>query len=332
MIGHYHGIMTAVIIYVAALLLGLTPALLVIRRLRCWRVFLEPRCAKCHYIIVGLPSNICPECGSTLHKGTIITANMKRPVRRRMQTVIWTVLLASIGFTLLKPASGIIERYLAPHIPIRSGASVGFSLYPHIIIIDGKPSPQRQLHFDVLWTGKDTDVKVEEIVIFPSIPSHHNTLVLAGTLPPSDLPGLHIRISDLSYHVESRSLLQWAAPRKAHITREILRSWLLSHGLADWDYVIEAIWSVIRAGQSSPPDIEHIWPSRIERYLDIIPCGRILLDWERPMFAAQSLTAITLASIWLVGALVLLCSRSRIKSVLPPASSHASVPANESGE
>ena len=34
---------------------------------------MEPVCGKCGYIVRGLPSNICPECGSDLEQVGIIT-------------------------------------------------------------------------------------------------------------------------------------------------------------------------------------------------------------------------------------------------------------------
>jgi hypothetical protein len=51
----------------------------------------EDRCAKCGYIVIGLPGLICPECGSNLAiGGAIIRRGTRTPMRRGLRVFIWS--------------------------------------------------------------------------------------------------------------------------------------------------------------------------------------------------------------------------------------------------
>lgn len=53
-----------------------------------------PECAKCGYCVKGLPTQICPECGSDLRQVGILEPGMRRPSgTRRLAILLWTVLL-----------------------------------------------------------------------------------------------------------------------------------------------------------------------------------------------------------------------------------------------
>lgn len=56
------------------------------------RVASEDRCAKCGYIVMGLPGLICPECGSDLAvAGAIIWRGARAPLGRGLRVFLWSV-------------------------------------------------------------------------------------------------------------------------------------------------------------------------------------------------------------------------------------------------
>ena len=56
----------------------------------------EPCCATCGYAVVGLPSSICPECGSDVEKAGVIPPRHRQPLARKKRWIIWTIAYLAI--------------------------------------------------------------------------------------------------------------------------------------------------------------------------------------------------------------------------------------------
>src|SRR4051812_1989332 len=59
-----------------------------------------PRCGRCNYIVRGVPSFTCPECGSDLREVGILTGRTGRPTGPGPILAIWTLLLLLVGIPL----------------------------------------------------------------------------------------------------------------------------------------------------------------------------------------------------------------------------------------
>lgn len=58
----------------------------------------EPMCGQCGYIVVGLPSSICPECGQDLREvGITYPPAVRERVTRAGLLLLWSVLLLACG-------------------------------------------------------------------------------------------------------------------------------------------------------------------------------------------------------------------------------------------
>ncbi len=53
----------------------------------------EPACGRCRYPVAGLPSFVCPECGSDLRTVGILTDQLRRRLPRRSRAGLWTLLI-----------------------------------------------------------------------------------------------------------------------------------------------------------------------------------------------------------------------------------------------
>ena len=76
----------------------------------------EPSCGKCGYIVIGLTTQICPECGSDLNVVGIIHPGNVRSWSRRTRLVLWTLIVLLLLFWVLgfafHVAGGIIHVLL----------------------------------------------------------------------------------------------------------------------------------------------------------------------------------------------------------------------------
>jgi len=54
---------------------------------------LEACCRRCGYLVTGLPTNICPECGSNLAGGGTLQQGQRRPLSPIQRILIWSLLL-----------------------------------------------------------------------------------------------------------------------------------------------------------------------------------------------------------------------------------------------
>lgn len=97
------------IFLVLVLFMLVMPVLAFLRRRR--RPLVErPSCGSCKYPVEGLPTFICPECGSDLrHVGIVTPQTMQREMPRAMIGVLWTIALLVMG--------GVISALLAPVVP-----------------------------------------------------------------------------------------------------------------------------------------------------------------------------------------------------------------------
>lgn len=80
---------------------------------------MEPRCGKCAYRVHGLPTTICPECGSDLRAVGISTGPGFRFLTLKEMAVVWTLLIVSVAFVfdpivamLYVPAPSAIQDHL----------------------------------------------------------------------------------------------------------------------------------------------------------------------------------------------------------------------------
>ncbi len=64
-----------------------------VRRRRATAQATDPVCGHCAYIVRGLPTFTCPECGSDLRTVGIVTPSQRRPLGRGARAVIWTLIL-----------------------------------------------------------------------------------------------------------------------------------------------------------------------------------------------------------------------------------------------
>jgi hypothetical protein len=62
-----------------------------------------PRCGKCGYSVLGLPTTTCPECGSDLREVGIVTPGIPQRLRPGARLAIWTLVLcmAAVPLTAL---------------------------------------------------------------------------------------------------------------------------------------------------------------------------------------------------------------------------------------
>jgi hypothetical protein len=60
----------------------------------------EPHCGRCNYIVRGVPSFTCPECGSDLREVGILTSRVIRPVGPGSFIAMWTLLLLLLAIPL----------------------------------------------------------------------------------------------------------------------------------------------------------------------------------------------------------------------------------------
>ncbi|MDB5332169.1 MAG: hypothetical protein JWP03_3320 [Phycisphaerales bacterium] len=70
----------------------------------------EPRCGQCGYIVRGIATFICPECGSDLREVGIDTGHARQPawVSTTILSILWTILLLPVAAW----ATGVIEDAL----------------------------------------------------------------------------------------------------------------------------------------------------------------------------------------------------------------------------
>jgi hypothetical protein len=73
--------------------------LLVWRRFRSG-VWPDPRCGGCGYIVRGISSLTCPECGGDLREVGIIPAGTRRPIGRLTWVAIWSTILIPLAVIL----------------------------------------------------------------------------------------------------------------------------------------------------------------------------------------------------------------------------------------
>ena len=76
---------------------------------------LEPRCAACEYIVLGLQTPVCPECGADLARPGAVLTTGRRPPGRIARSIGWTL------FCLLAvavPVSWIWGGYVMPALPM----------------------------------------------------------------------------------------------------------------------------------------------------------------------------------------------------------------------
>ncbi len=60
----------------------------------------EPSCGKCGYLVKGLPTFTCPECGSDLREVGIVTQETRRPMSAGVKAITWTIALPLPAFLL----------------------------------------------------------------------------------------------------------------------------------------------------------------------------------------------------------------------------------------
>jgi hypothetical protein len=117
---------------------AMVPALLVgIIVWQVWRRPLarDPLCGHCGYIVRGISSLTCPECGSDLREAGIFPAGMRLPIGARGRIVIWS---AALPF-LAAPLSLILQYAAGP------------TLYQH------------RMHRGVLAASLGSDITVEKL-------------------------------------------------------------------------------------------------------------------------------------------------------------------------
>jgi hypothetical protein len=79
----------------------------------------EPSCGQCGYVVTGLPTFICPECGSDLREVGIVTTQSPRALSPLAKGIIWT-----IAFPLPALLLGALITALGPHQLVESRSCV----------------------------------------------------------------------------------------------------------------------------------------------------------------------------------------------------------------
>lgn len=294
--------MLAVAVFALILAAALTTPLLLILRLRSTFRFSERRCAKCHYNILGLPSNVCPECGSVLHAGSILPANVRWPIGLWPRLLLWSCVLLLAGIVLLGPASPLCERYLEPAIPVWVTSVYWFELHDPRLHGDEPWMPGAHLIFDIMSSGNEPSVHVHEVVVYASQPPN----LYGGWGNDPYQPGLHIRIPDLSYYFELRQPQKTIVEGDGVLSNEKLTKWLISEHRLDDKRFIAAIWSIVQAAQFSPEAVRDLEPDFKQKTLHGLNSrlsGRG--GSRRPVIAVDAVVASTVFGIWFLGAFMI---------------------------
>jgi hypothetical protein len=90
----------------------------------------DPRCGKCGYIVRGVPSLHCPECGSDLREVGIVTPAHRRAAGPFPHAVIWTLVLLLVAV----PVAGLLIQAL-PHWRQYTTSRVVFLQHPELNVI-----------------------------------------------------------------------------------------------------------------------------------------------------------------------------------------------------
>src|SRR5947209_5344227 len=108
------------LVFAIALSACLAPVVLALRRTGSRPRIGEPRCARCGYIVRGLDSRICPECGSKLYPDGIVYPRPRRRLaaRPRAKHLAWTALLVWLGCFFAGAGKVVPDLLLGPGIAI----------------------------------------------------------------------------------------------------------------------------------------------------------------------------------------------------------------------
>lgn len=78
----------------------------------------EPQCAKCGYLVHGLESNRCPECGIDLNIGNVRMPRNREPLGTFSRVIVWTLAPVIVWWALSFPLDQRIRVALDSVLPV----------------------------------------------------------------------------------------------------------------------------------------------------------------------------------------------------------------------
>ena len=293
-----HELPLRVIYWCAGLIAAMTPALLLVLSLRRKTRTAEPCCAKCRYIVRGLPSETCPECGSDLRGTGTMRGAERGPIARGPRLVLWSVLVLVVWWLFTGRLGWISMKLFWPVVPKRT------TQFIYLNIGENKESA---------GLNREWMRNVVQVVIvcdgFAPAPPPKEVLVLPYTLydgnsgvPPGGW-GLHISLAERSCY-EENSWQQRVGPQ-APLTTARLREFLQSNHLPLNDAQVQAIRGIVTGSTSNlaawgmttlPPAISPGSPITVWSNSS----GRI----DEALVSIGEIVNLSLLSVWLAGGLV----------------------------
>jgi hypothetical protein len=236
----------------------------------------EPRCGQCGYIVRGIATFVCPECGSDLREVGIDTGHGRRPPwgAALVLSIFWTAILVAVAAataTILEDAlpRWTVVNHAATLQRPSSAAYGGFSVYASAITeVDALPE-----------TGFSPSVLTAELVTLQGQSSVLTGNLQSGTYTYKTVRGATVRPTA---PLDTSAILDWmkaagidiAEPTVALEAAELLQS------LRERPSQLSSNnWSSTRVGRLSPhfQDGNEAWSgTRLKRSW---PAALLVLGW-----------------------------------------------------
>ena len=271
----------------AAVLLPLVYALLRVRRTKSAS---GPRCASCRYIVRGLESKTCPECGSKLYPDGIVYPKVRRPLGAGGRRLVWAVFMLWFAWFLTTgPGKHLPDQFLAPAIPIKGIESDYFELQD---FAGGTPS----VRVAVVARGIEPNLTPRELIVG----KWSQTFWLDPTVG-----GLHVDLGTLA--CEARDDRGMVTQARRPLDADAAAKWLAAQGWSEKDA------GAMAAALVKVPAMVRTYPqlTGLAMRRGLTPVGTMRISGgasshdRQPVVSAQLLTWATLLALWLIGVLIL---------------------------
>jgi hypothetical protein len=287
-----------IIWWCGGLLAALAPLLLLIVSLRRKVRREEACCAKCRYSVRGLPSHICPECGSDLRGSGTIRRFERRAIGRTPRLVLWSAVLLVAWWLLSGPMGGIPSRLLWPVVPKKTSQFICLNVGENAGGNSDREWMRTVVQTVVICDGFTATPPPKEVFISP------RTLYDGTDGVPPGPEGLHISLADGTCFEEGAfgqrlgSAVPFTAPR--------LRRFLQSNRLPNTDAHVQLILRIVTSATSNAATGAMASPPAAT-----LPTSPVTIWSDRDGTAEESLVSInrivnlSLLGVWLAGVLVL---------------------------
>ena len=293
-----------IILWCGGLLACLAPVLLLLLLFRRKVGLKDACCAKCRYPVRGLPSNICPECGSDLRATGTIHMVERRPLGRTPRLLIWSVLLLIAWWLLSGQALGWIpERLLWPAVPKRTTQFVYFDIGTDIWASPDREWMRGVIQVAVVCDGSTAAPPPTEVLIIP-----HSLFEGHPGVPPGR-QGLHISLTDGTCHEEDEWERRVGPP--VPFTTLRLRKFLEAHHLPQTDDHIQNILRIVSGATSNSATWAMAAPPAAPAASTIIISSHSSGQVLEALVSIPRIVNLSVLGVWLAGLLVLLLAGSR---------------------